>query len=173
MEKRISFRDFQSVRAVAHAIDPHLKTIATLKKDAVALKAKYDAKAAKLNEEFSEKLGKIKEEFESYQNRIDALEAGVVTITGFHVADLVKKVIEPTGAVDKKGRPVKKTDYLPTDIVHYDEETKQFVITVPDEDAAKETEAETEVETPEEEPAEEEIQVDDVPEEEQEEILPF
>jgi len=50
------------------------------------------------------------------------------------VADLVKKVIEPTGKTDPKtGKPIKVTKYLPTDIVSYDEATKEYVITVPEE----------------------------------------
>ena len=76
--------------------------------------------------------------------QIKALEAGIVQVIGFHVEDLVKKVIE--SGIDSKGQPVKTTKYLPTDIVSYDAEKKQYVIAVEDAPEAVE-------ETPEEEPA--------------------
>ena len=58
---------------------------------------------------------------------------------GFHVTDLVKKVIEPTGKTDAKtGKPIKVTKYLPTEIVSYDEATKEYVITVPENEPVNE-----------------------------------
>ena len=69
-----------------------------------------------------------------YQALNDSLEAGIVSVIGFHVSDLVKKVIEPTGANDKFGKPIKVTKYLPTDIVSYDEQKKVYVIETPSTD---------------------------------------
>ena len=136
MEKRISFFNFQSVRAVAKAIDPHLRTMDTLKKKALAVKEEYDEKLAKLNKELDEKAGKIKQEYDACETQINALEAGILQVTGFHVADLVKKVIEPTGKTDPKtGKPLKVTKYIPTSIVTYDEQAKEFIVTTPDEGA--------------------------------------
>lgn len=164
MEKRISFRDFQSVKAVAKAIDPHLRTIATLQRKAVALKEEYEAKQAKVTEEFQKKASKITEEYNACETQINALEAGILSVTGFHVADLVKKVIEPNGKTDKNGKPLKETKYLATDIVSYDEVTKEYVIAVPDEnnEATKEPE-ETVVpdEEEQEETLEEEVEAND------------
>ena len=134
MEKRIPFFHFQSVKSVAKAIDPHLKTMTKLKNSVLAIKEEYDAKQAKLKAEFEEKAAKVKQEYDACQLQIDSLETGILQITGFHVADLVKKVIEPTGKTDPKtGKPIKVTKYLPTDIVSYDEATKEYVITVPEE----------------------------------------
>ena len=134
MEKRIPFFHFQSVKSVAKAIDPHLKTMAKLKNSVLAIKEEYEAKQAKLKAEFEEKAAKVKQEYDNCQLQIDSLETGILQITGFHVADLVKKVIEPTGKTDPKtGKPIKVTKYLPTDIVSYDENTKEYVINVPDE----------------------------------------
>lgn len=130
MEKRISFFEFQSVKAVARAIDPHQKTLATLSKKQTALKEEYDEKLAKLQQEYQSKLGKIIEDYNACKIQIDALEAGILQVTGFHVSDLVKKVIEPTGKTDKEGKPLKETKYLPTDIVSYDDAAKQYVIKV-------------------------------------------
>lgn len=107
MEKKISYSQFQSVKSVAKAIDPIMRKLKPIE-------AKIKALA---------------EEYKGYQAQIDALEQGIVQIVGFHVSDLVKKVIEP--GVDSKGNPIKTTKYLPTDIVSYDEQHKQYVITTP------------------------------------------
>lgn len=110
MEKRISYSQFQQVKAAAKMINPNICKIESLKK----------------------KIEPLAEEIESLQTLNASLEEGIVKIIGFHVYDLVKKVIEPTGATDKAGKPIKATKYLPTDIVSYDEQKKEYVITVPD-----------------------------------------
>ena len=111
MEKRISYSQFQQVKNAAKMIDPNMRKIEALKK----------------------KIMPLVEEMKGYQTQVDALEEGIVKVIGFHVADLVKKVIEPTGKTDPKtGKPLTITKYLPTDIVAYDEQKKQYVITVPD-----------------------------------------
>ena len=136
MEKRIPFFHFQSVKSVAKAIDPYLKTMDKLKSDVLAIKEAYDAKQAKLKAEFEEKATKVKQEYDNCQLQIDSLETGILQMTGFHVADLVKKVIEPTGKTDAKtGKPIKVTKYIPTDIVSYDEAAKEFVVSIKEEDA--------------------------------------
>ena len=134
MEKRISFFEFQSVKSVAKAIDPKLREKASLQKRAIALKAELEAKQKKLQEEIDDKTSKMKAEFDKNEKQISLLEAGIVQTLGFRVYDLVKKVIEPTGKTDPKtGKPITVTKYLPTDIVSYDEKTKEYIITVPDE----------------------------------------
>ena len=109
MEKRISYSQFQQVKSAAKMIDPCTSKIESLKK----------------------KIMPLVEEMKGYQTQIDALEQGIVSVLGFHVAELVKKVIEPTGKTDANGKPIKVTKYLPTDIVSYDEQKKQYVISVP------------------------------------------
>ena len=111
MEKRISYSQFQQVKSAAKMIDPNMRKIEALKKKVVPLVT----------------------EMKQYQALNDSLEEGIVKVIGFHVYNLVKKVIEPTGAVDKLGKPIKVTKYLPTDIVSYDEQKKEYVITLPDE----------------------------------------
>ena len=106
MEKRISYSQFQQVKNASKMIDPLQRKMQPLRKKIEALVV----------------------ELKGYQTQVDALEAGIVQVLGFHVADLVKKVIEPTGATDKNGKPVMVTKYLPTDIVSYDEQKKQYVI---------------------------------------------
>ena len=125
MEKRISFFEFQSVKSVAKAIEPKLREQAKIKNQ----------------------MEKLANEYKKCDADIAALESGVVSLIGFHVQDLIKKVVEDTGRVDKEGNPVKVTKYVPTDIVTYDDTAKQYVITTSDEEAVVE-------ETPAEEPTE-------------------
>ena len=111
MEKRISYSQFQQVKSAAKMIDPNMRKIESLKK----------------------KIMPLVEEMKYWQAQNDSLEEGIVKFIGFHVSDLVKKVIEPTGTTDKNGKAIMTTKYLPTDIVSYDEQKKQYVICVPDE----------------------------------------
>jgi len=112
MKKEISYSQFQQVKSAAKMIDPNMRKIEALKKKIMPLVA----------------------EMKQYQALNDSLEAGIVSVIGYHVADLVKKVIEPTGATDKFGKPIKVTKYLPTDIVSYDEQHKVYVIETPSTD---------------------------------------
>ena len=111
MEKRISYSQFQSVKCVAKACDPLI------------------TKRNKLRE----KIEKLAAEYKDCDTQINSLQAGIVTVIGLPVEQLVKKVMEP--GVDCNGQPKKSTKYLPTDIVSYDEQHKQYVITLPDNDA--------------------------------------
>lgn len=108
MEKRISYSQFQQVKNASKMIDPLQRKMQPLRKKIEALVV----------------------ELKGYQTQVDALEAGIVQVLGFHVTDLVKKVIEPTGKTDANGKPIMVTKYLPTDIVSYDEQKKQYVIHV-------------------------------------------
>lgn len=140
MEKRISFFQFQSVRNVAKAIDPKLKERAALQKKAVLLKQELDVKKAKLQEEIDRKTSALKAEFDACEQQINLLEAGIVQTLGFHVSDVVKKVIEPTGKTDPKtGKALTVTKYVETDNVHYDKEKKEYVITISDGEEASES----------------------------------
>ena len=133
MEKRISFYEFQSVKSVAKACDPIIR-----KRDRV--KAEIE---------------KLAEEYKSYDAQIKALEAGVVKVIGFSVEQLVKKVIEP----DSKGNKTAK--YLPTSIVSYDDQTKQFVISLPDAEEEVPATPEEAVEEPIEAPQPEDFSVEE------------
>lgn len=114
MEKRISFDQFQSVKRVAQACNPLM-----VKREKIKVKIEALAK-----------------EYKDYDTQIASLEAGIKQVVGFRVEELVKKVIEP--GVDANGQPKKTTKYLPTDIVSYDENKKQFIISIPDNDPEEE-----------------------------------
>ena len=173
MEKRIPFVQFQSVKSVAKAIDPFLRQKSRLEaqidglNDEFKVKAEEELKKLKerLKTQLAAKKEKLETEIKGTEDQIAAIEAGIVSIIGFHVTDLVKKVIEP----NDKG--IKETKYLPTDIVSYDTTTKEFVVAVPDEETpAEEPECPTpEAEEPAEEEAPEEV-VEEPVEEEDEEV---
>lgn len=111
MEKRIPYDIFMSVKRVFQACAPLMNKRASVKT----------------------KMDKLQEEYKSYDTQIASLEAGIKAVTGFRVEELVKKVVEDTDKIDPKtGKPTRTTKYLPTDIVTYDKESRQFVVTVPD-----------------------------------------
>ena len=112
MEKRISYSQFQQIKSAAKMMDPNVRKIETLTKKIIPLA----------------------EEIKTIKELNSALEEGIVKTFGFHVSDLVKKVIEPTGTMGKDGKPIKVTKYLPTDIVTYDDQKKEFVVTIPDDE---------------------------------------
>lgn len=114
MEKRISYSQFQQVKSAAKMIDPLQKKMASL----------------------MAKMRKVAEDYKENETQVKALEEGIVKILGFHVSDLVKKVIE--SGTDGKGNPIKTTKYLPTDIVSYDSNKKQYVIQMPDPEETQE-----------------------------------
>jgi predicted transcriptional regulator len=112
MEKRISYSQFQQVKSAAKMMDPNMRKIEALKK----------------------KIMPLVEEMKALHSLNNSLEEGIVRVIGIPVYQLVKKVIEPTGAVGKDGKPIKVTKYLPTDAVSYDEQKKQYVIQIADDE---------------------------------------
>lgn len=136
MEKRIPFVQFQSVKSVAKAIDPFLRQKSRLEAQVAGLDDEFKVKAeeelkklkARLKANMAAKKEKLEAEIKGTDDQIAAIEAGIVSIIGFHVTDLVKKVREP----NEKGEV--ETKYVTTDIVSYDNVTKEFVVTAPDEE---------------------------------------
>ena len=111
MERRIKYSQFQQVKNAAKMIDLPKRKMKPI----------------------GEKIAALVAEYKSYQTQISALEAGIVQVMGFHVDDLVKKVIEPTGKTDlKTGKPIMVTKYVETDIVSYDKQKQEYVVEIPD-----------------------------------------
>lgn len=134
MEKRIPFMRFQSVKATAKSIDPYLRQKGKLQTQIDTLDEEYKKKEAEAIKKLQErlltekqtKLTKLETEIKGVDDQIALFEAGVVNLTGLHVTDLVKKVVE----TDAKGNHV--TKYVPTDIVTYDKANSVFVVTIPE-----------------------------------------
>lgn len=131
MEKRISFQQFNSVKQVAKLLDPTFRKINSIKEKMPAVNEKIAAANEKVAA-LKEKYDAMEKELANNCEQIEALESGIVTITGLHVVDLVQKVVEE--ATDENGDTKKITKYIPTDIVKFDEDSKEYVITIPDED---------------------------------------
>lgn len=122
MEKRISYDQFMAVKRVAQAVNP-------------LITKRNKAKEA---------MDKAQADYDSFNAQVEGLQSGIKQYVGFDVEQLVKKVIEPavnedgTPKTDKNGKTLKVTKYVPTDIVSYDKENRQYVITVPDAPEANE-----------------------------------
>ena len=122
MEKRIGYDQFMAVKRVAQAVNP-------------LITKRNKAKEA---------MDKAQADYDSFNAQVEGLQSGIKQYVGFDVEQLVKKVIEPavnedgTPKTDKNGKTLKVTKYVPTDIVSYDKENRQYVITVPDAEKPKE-----------------------------------
>ena len=122
MEKRISYDQFMAVKRVAQAVNP-------------LITKRNKAKEA---------MDKAQADYDNFNAQVEGLQSGIKQYVGFDVEQLVKKVIEPavnedgTPKTDKNGKTLKVTKYVPTDIVSYDKENRQYVITVPDAEEQKE-----------------------------------
>lgn len=122
MEKRISYDQFMAVKRVAQAVNP-------------LITKRNKAKEA---------MNKAQADYDNFNAQVEGLQSGIKQYVGFDVEQLVKKVIEPavnedgTPKTDKNGKTLKVTKYVPTDIVSYDKENRQYVITVPDAPEANE-----------------------------------
>lgn len=122
MEKRISYDQFMAVKRVAQAVNP-------------LITKRNKAKEA---------MDKAQADYDSFNAQVEGLQSGIKQYVGFDVEQLVKKVIEPavnedgTPKTDKNGKALKVTKYVPTDIVSYDKENRQYIITVPDAEKPKE-----------------------------------
>lgn len=82
--------------------------VAVIKRTAMNC-SQLTTKKAKLVEKMSEMQG----ELDSIQIQLDSFQAPIKEATGgYTTEDLVKRVIEDTGKVDKNGKPIKQTKYV-------------------------------------------------------------
>lgn len=82
--------------------------IATIKRTAQNVNPMVSRKA-----KIKEQINALQAEYEQLDTMQEQYEASIKTMTGGYSAeDLVEKVIETTGAVDKNGKPVKVTKYV-------------------------------------------------------------
>ena len=60
-----------------------------------------------------EQINALQAEYEQLDTMQEQYEASIKTMTGgYRAEDLVEKIIETTGAVDKNGKPIKVTKYV-------------------------------------------------------------
>ena len=82
--------------------------VAAIKRTAMNC-SQLTTKKAKLVKKMSE----IQEELVSIQIQLDSFQAPIKEATGgYTTEDLVNRVIEDTGKVDKNGKPIKQTKYV-------------------------------------------------------------
>ena len=89
--KKFSKFEIATIKRTAQSVNPMVSKKAKLKEQIDALQAEYN------------QLDTMQEQY----------EASIKTMTGgYGTEDLVEKVIETTGAVDKNGKPVKTTKFV-------------------------------------------------------------
>jgi len=76
-----------------------------------------------------EQLKKLEKECEDVINEIEGHEVGVRILTGHSSEELITRVVEDTGKMDRNGKPIKITKYEPkSNIVVFNEEKKVYEI---------------------------------------------
>ena len=144
--KVISVRDFASIKKMAQIVNPLVSKKRTIMKKIAALTAEIEGP-------------------EGLDIQIAGMEAGIkAKFLGLGTEQLVRKVVSPAVREDgtpildaKTGKQLTKTTYEPTDVLKYDKEHNNYILTVADEEGQSVVEDDitsTEV-------AEEEIQAQD------------
>lgn len=144
--KVISVRDFASIKKMAQIVNPLVSKKRTIMKKIAALTAEIEGP-------------------EGLDIQIAGMEAGIkAKFLGLGTEQLVRKVVSPAVREDgtpildaKTGKQLTKTTYEPTDVLKYDKEHNNYILTVIDEEGqsiVEDDDTTTEV-------AEEEIQAQD------------
>ena len=142
MEKRISTRELAAVKRTAMNVAP-----------IVAKKNKAKAMIDKWTEEYNIQEAALK-----------GYESGLMAQLGLRTEQVVTKVVENTGKMDKNGKEIKQTKYVLNDNVKYDSEKNEYVVTIADEDDMEGAPIENTVEEPVQKVEEaQEVQEDDQP----------
>ena len=72
----------------------------------------------------------IEAQLEAVNKQIDLTDAPTVAMTGYHSSEIIKKIVTPTGQIDKKGNVIKKVTFefiYPDTIVPPIEKTEEEV----------------------------------------------
>ena len=121
--KVISVRDFASIKKMAQIVNPLVSKKRTIMKKIAALTAEIEGP-------------------EGLDIQIAGMEAGIkAKFLGLGTEQLVRKVVSPAVREDgtplldaKTGKQLTKTTYEPTDILKYDKEHNNYILTVIDEE---------------------------------------
>lgn len=111
MEKRISTRELAAVKRTAMNVAP-----------IVAKKNKAKAMIEKWTEEYNVQ-----------EAALAGYESGLMAQLGLRTEQVVTKVVEPTGKLDKNGKEIKQTKYILTENVRYDSEKNEYIVTIKEE----------------------------------------
>ena len=121
--KVISVRDFASIKKMAQIVNPLVSKKRTIMKKIAALTAEVEGP-------------------EGLNIQIAGMEAGIkAKFLGLGTEQLVRKVVSPAVREDgtpildaKTGKQLTKTTYEPTDVLKYDKEHNNYILTVTDEE---------------------------------------
>ena len=121
--KVISVRDFASIKKMAQIVNPLVSKKKTIMKKIAALTAEIGGP-------------------EGLDIQIAGMEAGIkAKFLGLGTEQLVRKVVSPAVREDgtpildaKTGKQLTKTTYEPTDVLKYDKEHNNYILTVIDEE---------------------------------------
>lgn len=121
--KVISVRDFASIKKMAQIVNPLVSKKRTIMKKIAALTAEIEGP-------------------EGLDIQIAGMEAGIkAKFLGLGTEQLVRKVVSPAVREDgtpildaKTGKQLTKTTYEPTDVLKYDKEHNNYILTVADEE---------------------------------------
>lgn len=106
-----------------------MKTISIRQMAAVKRVAQNVNFAVTKRNKIAEQISKLNEEYNALTEEIEGHEAGILKLTGHTSEELVVKVVETTGKVDKEGRPIKVTKYEPREgVMVFNEATKVYEI---------------------------------------------
>ena len=122
--KVISVRDFASIKKMAQIVNPLVSKKRTIMKKIAALTAEIEGP-------------------EGLDIQIAGMEAGIkAKFLGLGTEQLVRKVVSPAVREDgtpildaKTGKQLTKTTYEPTDVLKYDKEHNNYILTVIDEES--------------------------------------
>lgn len=120
--KVISVREFASIKKMAQIVNPLVSKKRTIMKKIAALTAEIEGP-------------------EGLDIQIAGMEAGIkAKFLGLGTEQLVRKVVSPAVREDgtpildaKTGKQLTKTTYEPTDVLKYDKEHNNYILTVNDE----------------------------------------
>lgn len=121
--KVISVREFASIKKMAQIVNPLVSKKRTIMKKIAALTAEIEGP-------------------EGLDIQIAGMEAGIkAKFLGLGTEQLVRKVVSPAVREDgtpildaKTGKQLTKTTYEPTDVLKYDKEHNNYILTVTDEE---------------------------------------
>lgn len=121
--KVISTRDFSAIKKMAQIVNPLVSKKRTIMKKIAALTAEIEGP-------------------EGLDIQIAGMEAGIkAKFLGLGTEQLVRKVVSPAVREDgtpildaKTGKQLTKTTYEPTDVLKYDKEHNNYILTVTDEE---------------------------------------
>ena len=121
--KVISVRDFASIKKMAQIVNPLVSKKRTIMKKIATLTAEIEGP-------------------EGLDIQIAGMEAGIkAKFLGLGTEQLVRKVVSPAVREDgtpildaKTGKQLTKTTYEPTDVLKYDKEHNNYILTVIDEE---------------------------------------